>query len=544
MSFNFNGPVCKTLLEFMKNVQDIPSQHKQAFETVSKNTIGIICEVDALHIWESDSDMDNLLQLTQVIVKLRNLSSAMMADGKTGKNPAMIIIAEEKKDRNNYGRIVELVKYLTGNDGKEHLNNTVTAFNSIVVVRGVDSDETAAVKRINIAIERTFQMVRPSSKKLIWHHGPFISLLLTWINTTKPELRANLHGITVTAALDLFTGVKPSPLGTSNKVADLQRLEDYAKKLKIPVLLLDPGCGLIAWDNLARYMYYWVYYINTFFPATLLQPHLYKALDELVTFSFRIRGASEGKYGNDVVRMVQAHLDASTARRWARTCVAASSYTKDLCRAAGTDIPLQHAFQLSDCPFALFTQNPGYNLPAFSRIPICPSNATVTTNPTHQYYVAAPTSFSFSTSSFRPSTHSPFRILLPKAGQTVDLVTERIQGIMMAVLTSVMKDRAPPRFGDVERAAWDEVGTACCWALEGCKGRCPKGVEGKIKYVVEQLRGGRYKRTIEGRAEEQRGAAADANTAAGWGGESGGGWTVTMGDDGWGGADGGNGGWS
>ena len=554
MPSDFNGPVCKDLLEFMKNVQDIPSQHKTAFEAISKHTIEMMCDVDALHVWESDSDMDNLLQLTQVIVKLRNISSATTQDGKKGRDPAMVIVAEEKKERDNYGRIVELVKHLTEADGRKHLNGTVTAFNAIVVVRGVDTNEAAAVKRINIAIERVFKMIRPS-KKLVWHHGPIISLLLAWINTTTPDLRSRLIGITITAALDLFNGVKPSPLGKRNNLADLQRLEDYAKKLGISVLFLDPGCGLIAWDNLARYMYYWVYYVNTFFPCSLSQLHYHKALDDLVTFSFRVRGVSEGKYGDDVVRMVQAHLDASTARRWARQSVSASSYTKDLCRNAGTDVQLHHAFQLADCPFALFTQIPGYNLPAFSRIPICPSTATA--NPAHQYYIAAPTSFSFSTSSFRPSTHSPFRILLTKSGQTADLVTERIQGIMMAVLTSVMKDRSPPRFGDTERVRWKAVGKACCWALEGCEGKCPKGVDGKIKYVVEQLKGGSYKRVVDGQRGGQRSARAEANEAAGWGGIAEGEWAGTMGaanagwtgtgdvaaDDGWGDVSAGDGRW-
>ena len=526
MPSDFNGPVCKDLLEFMKNVQDIPSQHRTAFEAISRETLDTVCDADALHVWESDSDMDNLIQLTQVIVKMRNLSSATTTDSNKKCHPGMIIVTEENKGRDNYGRIARLVKHLTGNAGKKHLNGAVTAFDTIVVVRGVDTDETATVKRINTAIERVFKMTRPSSEKLIWHHGPILSLLLSWINTTTPDLRSCLTGITVTAAIDLFNGVKPSPLGKPNVPADFQRLEDYAKRLKIPALFVDPGCGLITCNHLSRYMYYWVYYINTFLPPSLSQPHLHKALDHLVTFAFRVRGASEAKYGKDVVRMVQAHLDATTARPWARTCISASSYTKALCEDAGSDDQLEYAFHLADYPYANFTHIPGYNLAAFSRIPICPSSSSSSTNPTNQYYTAAPTSFTFPTCTFRPSTHTPFRILIPKPGQTVDLVTERTRGIMMAVLTSVMKDREVPRIGEAERALWAEVGRACCWALEGAKGKCPKGVERKVGDVMERMKGGTYRVVVDDMAKKSGGR------EAGTGG------------DGWGGEETNNGGWS
>ncbi|KAF2688436.1 hypothetical protein K458DRAFT_292889 [Lentithecium fluviatile CBS 122367] len=523
---DFNGPVCKNLLEFMDSVKGTPAQHKTAFETISKHTIETVCDADALHVWESDSDMDNLLQLTQVIVKLRNLASTTGQDGKKGRDPAMIIIAEEKKERDNYGRIVDFVKHLTGKEGRKHLDGVVTAFDGIVVIRGVNTDETAAVKRINIAIERVVKMTRPALKSLVWHHGPVLSLLLTWINTTTPELRSRLTGITITAALDIFQGVKPSPLGKPNKLPDLKRLEDYAKKLKVPVVFIDPGCGLLAYDNLALYMYYWAFYVFLFLPPSVVQPHFHTALDELVTSAFRIRGASEGKYGSDVVRLVQSRLDASKARRWARRCISASSYTKDLCREAGNEGPMKLASDLADCPLALYSHIPGYNLPAFSRLPICP--ATASTNPTQQYYFAAPTSFSFSTSSFRAAANSPFRILIPKIGQNVDTVTERIQGVMMAVLTSVMKDRAVPRFCDADRALWKEVCRACVWALEGSRGKCPKEVERKVGFVLEFLKGrGSYGRVIQGETQVQ--AKTQGNP---WGGGVGAGWGNGGGGDG------------
>lgn len=512
-SESFSGPSCKDLVEFMKSVKSMPSKYKSAFDSISEQTIDTICDPDALHIWESDSDLDNLLQLTQVIVKLRSLASSTTQNGKKSKGAAMVIIAEEKKERDNYDRITQLIRYLTGLDGKKHLNSTVTAFDAIVVVRGIDpssdqstpNDGSAAVKRINIAIERVLAMSHSSSsRKLIWHHGPILSLLLTWINTTTPTLRTALAGITITAALDFTSGgVQPSPLGRANKLPDLQRLQEYATKLDIPVLFLDPGAQLVVYEYLSTYMYFWAYYIGTFLPLELSRMHLYKALDELVTFAFRLRGASEGTYGADVVRMVQKHLDAGTAKRWARHCIDANSYSKARCRDAAKDAAIHHAVQLADSPFALFNHIPGYGVPAFSRLAICPTTPSSSSSSSlpngaestsiSESYIAAPLSLNPKSSTFALTSNTPLRILLPRPGQTLDKVTARIQGTMMGVLERLRQEKGvPPRPRDADREVWREVGKACKWAIEGCEGRLPEGVGEKVKFVGEKVEGGTY----------------------------------------------------
>lgn len=388
------------------------------------------------------------------------------------------------------------MQHITDIDGKKHLNDTVHAFDAIVVVRGFEynanDDKKATIRRIDTAIERVFEMQRPLSKQLIWHHGPTISPLLSWIHRTSSELRSSLTAISVTAALDLANGVKPSPLGKANKLPDLKKLEEYAKRLSIPVVFVDPASQLIQFEDLATYMYYWAYYIHTFLPGEVLRPHFYKSLDSLVTFAFCLRGASEGVYGTDMVRMVQKHLSGSLARRWARTCIDPSSYTTKNCRAAAEESAIHHAVQLADGPFATFSRITGYAVPAFSRLPLCPSEDPA--NITGGTYTAAPVKFDWDTCAFRATSARPFYIMLPREGQDVQSITAHIQGLMMGVLESVRKVKSKDacKISKTEGELWAEVVKVCIGAIDKCKGKMPDKVEGRVKYVREKLSGGSF----------------------------------------------------
>ncbi|KAL1601537.1 hypothetical protein SLS60_006452 [Paraconiothyrium brasiliense] len=526
---SFSGPSCKDLIEFMKSVKDIPPKHKDVFEGMSKKAIESICDIDALHVWEIGDDIDDFLHLTQVIVKLK--IEAEKHEGRRRKEPAMVVISSEQaaatKGRDSFERTCELVRSLTKSDGKKHLNDTVCAFDAIVVTRGISYTSTshsqAAVNRISTAIERVFKMQRPSTKQIVWHHGPTLSLLLSWINDTTSGLRSALTAISVTAALDLTSGVKPSPLGKANKMSELQTLEDYAKRLDIPVVFVDPASQLITYEYLATYMYYWAYYIHTFLPSSVLRPHFYAALDSLVKFCFRIRGASDSTYGASTVRMVQEHLSASTARRWASSCINPSSYTKELCRAAGTDPQIHHAVQMADSPFTPFSQISGYPLPAFARLPLCPSEKPAES--TGEHYIAAPVSFNLKTCAFRASSASPFYVLLPREGRDVDKITAWIQGTMMGVLERIRRDKEAPKIYKVETELFAEVAKACKWALEGCNGKMPEGVQEKVKFVEEKLDGGTFC-YVAGlvKKSKQGGRGGGQTQGAGWRGQHEQGW--------------------
>ncbi|KAF1944429.1 hypothetical protein EJ02DRAFT_501532 [Clathrospora elynae] len=487
---SFNGPWSKDLHSFKKSVQSMPEQYKSSFASASKATLEKICDPNVLHVWESDSDIDNLLQLTSVIAKLCDLG-VRKVKGANENDGSMIIITEENKSRNNFSRICQLVEYLTGADGKKHLEGMVVVFSKIVVVRGwdnsVDSGQKEAlektVKRINVAIERVFKMGNfdGHKRKIVWHHDAVIHFLLEWINMTTSNLRSALSAITVTGSLNLTDGVVPSLAGRANKLPDLERLEAYAKKLSIPVVFLDSPSQLITFEYLGTYMFFYAYYIHTFLPSSLSRPHLHKAQDELVTFAFRLRAASENRYGNDAVKMVQKHLDASKAKHWARMCVDKNSYEKSKCRAAGKDEEIHHAVQLADSPFVPLSHGAG--VPAFARLAVGPASASA-----QEHYTAAPVAISFAQGQLRPTSPATLHILIPTPShQDLEKVTNRVQGLMMAVLERVRQEKGDPVLGGAEKETWKAVKKACEWAIEGAEGKMPKELEKKIKFVKGKL---------------------------------------------------------
>lgn len=507
---SFNGPWSKDLDAFKKSVQSMPDQYKASFASASKDALEKLCDPDILHVWESDSDIDHLLQLTSVIAKLCNLGTRK-EKGANPKDGSMIIIAEEKPGRNNFARICQLVEHLTEANGKKHLEGTVAAFGTIVVVKGFNNavrsegrDAEQVVKRINTSIERVFKMSSSSltKKKLVWHHGPTVHSLLHFINTTTSQIRSAISAISITGALDLTASVKPSAQGRSNTLSDLTTLETYAKKLDVPVAFLDPASQLITFTYLATYMYYFAYYIHVFLPPSLALTHLHKAQDELVTFAFQLLGASKGRYRDKVVAQVKEKLDPRTAKAWARTCVDPDSYTKEKCRAAGIEDKIHHAVQLADGPFALLSPGGARGLSAFARLSVGPA---CTASDSSTYHVAAPVSISFSSARIRPSYPTHTFILHPSSSQDLEKVTHRVQGLMMAVLERVRQEKGNPELGAREKDMWVAVTKSCNWAFERAGGKMPKGVEAKVKFVKEKLGMGTWGYAVGASAKEDGG---------------------------------------
>jgi hypothetical protein len=488
---SFNGPWSSDLDAFKKSVQSMPDQYKSPFAAASKSTLEKVCDPNVLHIWESDSDIDSLLQLTSVIAKLCDLG-IRKHKGANESDGSMLIIVEESRNWNNFGRICQLVEYLIGTEGKKHLEGTVAVFSKIVVVRGWDNSVLMGqqealektVKRVNTAVERVLKM--GGLKKIVWHHGAVLHFLLEWINATTPPLRSALSAITITGSLNFSESIAPSVSGRVNKLPDLERLEQYAKKLDIPVVFLDAPSQLLNFEYLGTYIYYYGYYINTCLPSSVLRSHLHKAQDELITFAFRLRAASEGRYGSDAVKMVQKHLDASKARHWARICVSKESYKKSKCRAAGKDEAIHHAVQLADSPFALLAHDA--RVPAFARLAVGPASASA-----QDHYTAAPVNIGFAKSQIRPSSPATFHIIIPQSSQDLEKVTNRVQGLMMAVLERVRQEKGNPVLGDAERGMWSAVAKACEWAIEGCDdSKMPKGVAKKVGFVKGKLKEGTW----------------------------------------------------
>lgn len=491
---SFKGPACSDIEGLLKTVYSTPAAHLPSFLGASKSALATVCHPDVLHIWETDSDLDNLLQLSSVVAKVCNLGVRDNKDIQAkSKEGSLIILAEEKVARHNYSRISKLVQHLTGKEGRKYLDDTVRVHGKIFVIRGwnykhspsgTGNKEAAekVMKRINTVIERVIRVggFSGDNKKIVWHHGPVIDFLLYWIDASP--LRSLLTAITITGALDLTKDVRPSKAGR-NSLASMELLESYAKRLRIPVVFLDSASQLITSEYLNSYMFFFSYYINTFLSSNVSKQHRYKAQDELVTFVFRLWGASNHTYNNDVVAAVKQSLDGNLARAWAKTCILDATFEKHNCRGARHDAAIHHAVQLADSPFALFHQGDG--LAGFARLSVGPAAMLA-----KSYHFAAPVQIDFKGKRLRPSTAATFHILIPAKGQDAPKIENRTQGLMMAVLECVRQEKGNPEVGGLEKDEWKDLVKACLWALNRCKGKMPKDVADKVKFLRNKLEGG------------------------------------------------------
>jgi hypothetical protein len=513
---SFNGPWTRDLSAFKKSVESIPDNHKASFQAMSSSVLEKLCDPDALHVWETDSDIDNLLQLTSVIAKLCDLGVREVKESGTA---SMLIITEVKDGRDNFARVCDLVRYLVGVEGKRHLDGNVCAFGGFIVVKGwnntrrADGDAIEVVRRINISLEKGLKASK--GQEIVWHHGPVVHSLLHWINNTTSTLRSSLSALSITGSLNLTSRVGPSPTGRSNTLPDLERLEQYARRLSIPVIFLDAATQSITFDYLAIYMYFFAYYINTFLPTSLSHPHLHKALDDLTTFTFRLHAASHTLSPTATVRLVKEHLDPTTARPWARTCIQPATYNKSACLQARSEPSIHHAVQLADCPFAPFHPGPPR---AFARLAIGPAAPLAATRDS---FVAAPVHIAFATARMRACAPSRLHVLLPAPSLDEEKATHRIQGLMMGVLERVRQEKGNPVLGAAERAAWAAGVKAWRGALEDAVVEgMPERVRKMVGLVTEKLDKGTWGYALGGEAVgagKRKGAgsgAVEANRAA------------------------------
>lgn len=563
----FSGPWSRNMDELGKGLAAMPAHYHAGFMELSADATHILCHKSYLHVWETDSDIDDMLQLTQVIVKVRAMSTYVpQGPGKPPKNvPAgMVIIVESVPGRDNFARICALVRHLMDEDGHPHLHGTVMTFRGIKVVKGVDnsrlvnaegsyisqeaeSEARKTLERVNKAITRAFESgayPHTTDRKIVWHHGPALHFLNFWINNTTHTLRSSLAGVTIQSLLSLSNkGIAPGPKAMLyNKLQDLKRLEKFCNKLNIKATILDTSAQLIAYEYLATYLYFHPYYINTFLPKDVLKPHLQAGMDELVRWCFQLRAACEKAYNkpDQVVKKVQSRLSASKAKAWAKTCINLSSYAeKSVCQAQASDHAIHNAVQNADSPFKQFEKG----VEAFSRLTLGPAAELVS-----GHYAAVPISIQFDAQplQIRVDSSSPWRVWLPTPDQDAERVTQRVRGVMMGVLELVrtgptanasgmgFAGKGMPVLGSEEKAAWAEVRKACLWALEGCKGKLPNGVEDKVAFVERMLKAGTWTWCL-GLSEGGVAGQEQFGQSGGWTGTGAGfglganGWTGTLG---------------
>ncbi|KAH7115015.1 hypothetical protein B0J11DRAFT_495788 [Dendryphion nanum] len=491
---SFNGPWASSLPTFARTISEMPDIYRTSFDTISTSSAAVITNKAYLHVWESDSDIDALLHLTQVVVKIRSLTNYIPSPTGIGQlAPAgMLIIAQASESIDHYSRICALVAHHTGSVGKSHLKGAAMAFGTIAVVKGVDNSHKPtqdvldrAVERVNKAINRVFDKCSYNEKKIVWHNGPIVLFVAHWISKTTSTLRSSLAALTIHSVFQINSkSIIPTSQGLKNRIEDLERIETFCNRLGIFAVFLDTSSQLIEKDYLSGYMYYYAFYIHLYLTPSLIRPHFFLANDQLITFAFRVYAACNKNY-TEAVTTVKSQLPSDKAKTWARKCIDPSSYPKKDCRKAIEDDNLCAVVHLADTPLRPFT--PG--LPrAFSRLTVGPTAPLLA-----EHYVCAPISLSLNTNpiQIRASAPSGFRLWIPKPDQDQDKITQRIQGIMLGVLEIILREKGMPKIDDKSEEAemWKAVVKAVAWALKGCKDKLPHGVEDKLECVKKALGG-------------------------------------------------------
>lgn len=514
----FVSPSCKNMIDFHKQVKNIPGKFKPHLDEISQDTLAKVTDADAVMILECNDDLDGLCQLMEAFFRIQAPDETdaetstqshwadawgLLASGTEKKkkkskkaSTGLLIISQEKDERNAYARIVDSLKHWTDEAGHEHLEGAATSFGNVIVVKGANYDKKPnenalkeVVKRIDIAIEQIIKKTtRHSSSqapKLIWHHGPNLSLLLVWISRTASNHRKALTSITLAASLTLTAGAKPSPQGRYNSPKDFDLLAKYASNLSIPVVILDPITQLIHYTNFSTYLPYFGYNITLFFPPSVTRIHYYHALDRLTTFAFALRGQQDGQYGYAVVNNVKSRHEGRLAHHWAKSCIDPTSYNL-----ASTSPPneanLLQAIVLADCPWSPFTSFPDVTpLPSFTRIPLSPSAADAA----QELYIAAPIKFDFKNDTYRAASQTPFRVMVPRPGVDLVKATASLQTTMAKLLRRVQEVKQTPlQVGAEEIELWIDAVNGISWALgKECMERMPKDWREKVALFGKSL---------------------------------------------------------
>ncbi|KAF2734874.1 hypothetical protein EJ04DRAFT_601998 [Polyplosphaeria fusca] len=521
-----SGPWCKDFESLKKSIVTMPEKYKDTFDYASGLSLAAVCEPSALHIYEMDSDLDSLLLLTQVVLRVRASNTYVPQVNKAGivVPNGMIVLVEKKAGTDDFARIYQQMEYLTQEQGHLHLSDTYCSFGAIAIVKGIDNtkapnkdgkypaaaaDEVdSAVQRLKIAITRTIEKSTAGLeriKNIIWHHGPVIHFLNHFIAHTDASIRNRFKAITIHNCLDFTKGILPSTLSNKlNKIQDFNRLESYLKRLSITATFLDSKTQGIHHDGLSIYIFYYAFYINTLLAPTLTHAHHLLVLDSLLLFSYRLHGAAHRLPPSTITSNLRSHLPTHHLT-WAHRSTNPSNYTKPLCQSAGTDAQIHHATALSHAPFAPLRPTLPSTFPALSRLFIGPAAALVAA----EYYLSIPLALDWRGMQIRVDSRSVWRLHVPHpafavasaahpdAPNSEGNITERVRGTFGGVIEALRGQRGEPGVPGSWKGVWEDVRAACGWALEGCEGRLPKGMGEKVRFVGEGLRRGVWVAVLE-----------------------------------------------
>ncbi|OCL11318.1 hypothetical protein AOQ84DRAFT_437783 [Glonium stellatum] len=347
MVTSYESPWAESITELQSFIDKMPESINHVFQSHSKQATEAITSNDHLHVYQTYSDIDYLLQTAILIYQLHSLYTYVPQKNSLGRKvPAGAVIIADDFER-CFEKVILLMKHITGEDGEAHCKGNILVFDTIAIVRGTDptmlpgpdgmysQEEThenamAAMHRVVTSIENVSKIT--GKKYIVWHHGPYIHFLNFFFKTVRPAMRQRFVAITVMAA------VKSNDEGVSHRISQSinttdcwERLYRYGTAMRIPVVLLDNSAQMIEAPHLTRTFPRFGDAFIMLFPYDIWYPHVASQMDVICMYMFRLAAAIAGKSGVDCVERIKSSLNQGLAKQWARGSINPIYFSPEAC---------------------------------------------------------------------------------------------------------------------------------------------------------------------------------------------------------------------
>ncbi|KAF2491377.1 hypothetical protein BU16DRAFT_542507 [Lophium mytilinum] len=330
---SFKSPALNSFASLTAALSRIPSQNRDTLQELSHDASDLITAADALHVYEIEGEPDDLVFVT---VQVEWLKNHPREDHRGTKFPAGAVFLASTRNR-SFGRVVEQLEHITGEKPQHHLNGHVVLFGTFAVVR--TSDSTAkdtsldavktATKNITITLSQLSKTTITS--RYVWHHGPHLRPLTHFISSTTPSIRNNLLALTISASISsLPSSSTPDP--HTNTTTDWRTLETYARRLRLPIILLDPTTIPCHYTYLNHVLKNLGELVPALFPASVYTENVNHYLDLAHVLVYRVVAAAARRHSAAVASKVDAAIPPHHEGVWPRACVSARAYPRERCR--------------------------------------------------------------------------------------------------------------------------------------------------------------------------------------------------------------------
>jgi len=512
------GHPCRTLDELLGQIRDPSAPYKPALERLAIDTASIVCDRRLLHVFETDTKLDNLIHLTFLIDNLDKHKKYIPRPGKPGSDVSDIgVIVVEGNGQLNFSRVCALVTHLLREEGTKHAQGQVMEYSCVWVVRGFNYDHSVsndggysqsgteearnATRLISSTIDRAFATGQGKMKdKLVWHHGPVVHFLNYFIAKTTDKIRNALSAVTVMSPVTLNSqSLSIRSNARRNRVAHLETLATYLNRLGIFAVFLDHNAQLLAHSAPNAYLPRWGLHHRALLPPSLYLDHLSHGLDTLVRHAFQLYAHTNRVYGNNIITIIKSQLNPKTAKAYVRTCMNPDSYTEKACRKALSDREMVQSYYLADAP--LLPHPTGIS--ALARLWVGPGSeaygGTLGLDRKPNPYVGIPIEYTLTTEpmTVHIAAPSPFRLwICPAEGDGVNEATVRTQTAWITTVERLRWRNQGQDTGGTQliwervKASWAEVAKVVEKALERVAGKTgDEGVEARVKAIRELIGG-------------------------------------------------------